>query len=148
MQKVQKIKKMPRSKVLTIFTIMSGFSKTYEDINSLVLMGIEREKLLASKRDLERARQKTISFFKNIPSNLMSNEEPNESDTPENTESVVLLFLDKMVDLLKDQRGSKMFYLSDIKKKIKERILLIGDDNDINSGGVFKSEILIGLLSA
>lgn len=138
---MQKNKKMPRSKVLMIFTIMSGFSKTYEDINNLVLMGIEREKLLSSKTDLERARQKTISFFKNIPSDLMSTE-----TSPENTESVVLLFLDKMVNLLKDQRGSKMFYLGDIQKKIKERILLIDDDNDINTGGVFKSEILIGLL--
>lgn len=138
---MQKNKKMPRSKVLMIFTIMSGFSKTYEDINNLVLMGIEREKLLSSKTDLERARQKTISFFKNIPSDLMSTE-----TSPENAESVVLLFLDKMVNLLKDQRGSKMFYLGDIQKKIKERILLIDDDNDINTGGVFKSEILIGLL--
>ena len=138
---MQKNKKMPRSKVLMMFSIMSGFSKTYEDINNLVLMGIEREKLLSSKMDLERARQKTISFFKNIPSDLMSTEA-----SPENTESVVLLFLDKMVNLLKDQRGSKMFYLGDIQKKIKKRILLIDDDNDINTGGVFKSEILIGLL--
>jgi hypothetical protein len=138
---MQKIKKMPRSKVLMIFSIMSGFSKTYEDINNLVLMGIEREKLLASKSDLKRARQKTISFFKNIPSDLMS-----VSEFSENTESVALQFLAKMVNLLKDQRGSKMFYLSDIQEKIKKRLLLIDDDNDINTGGVFKSEILVGLL--
>lgn len=139
---MQKIKKMPRSKVLMIFTIMSGFSKTYEDIHNLVLMGIEREKLLASRSDLERARRNTTSFFKNIPSDLIS------KDKAENTESVVLFFLDKMVNLLKNQRGSKMFYLSDIQKKIKERVLLINDDDDINTGGIFKSEVLIGLLSA
>ena len=57
------------------------------------------------------------------------------------------LFIDPHLDQIPEPpQDAKMFYLGDIQKKIKKRILLIDDDNDINTGGVFKSEILIGLL--